>query len=353
MITFELIPYTLEFNFDARTSRGAMKELKVIYLKLTNGDITGWGEICSLPGLSIDAEIDYITEAPNYLDTIADLSLSSKKEVYNLVKSKIPPNLPSLRMALETALLDLVNGGTREIFPGQFYNGDSKMKINGLVWMGHSEDMLKQVNEKVVEGFDCIKIKIGGIDFDVECDILDYIRRRYFKKDIILRLDANGSMTGTPAVNRLHRLAQFDIHSIEQPLKPGDSEMATLIKESPMPIALDEELIGVDELSSRKELLDRLKPSFLVLKPSLLGGFRSVEEWIGLASGRNIGWWITSSLESNIGLNAISQFTSNYDNPLHQGLGTGKLYTNNIESPLAVREGMIYYDSSKSWKIEF
>ena len=223
--------------------------------------------------------------------------------------------------------------------------------INGLVWMGHSEHMLKQFTEKIYDGFTCLKMKIGGIDFDLECDILDYIRRRYYNKELTIRLDANGAFDEGEALNKIQRLAKFNIHSIEQPLAVGDSALPELINDSSIPIALDEELIPAGNFDERIDLLEKLKPRYLVLKPSLLGGFRATNEWIQLAEQRNIKWWITSALESNIGLNAIAQFTSTFDNNLHQGLGTGKLYENNIPSPLTIKGESIIYDLKKNWDL--
>ena len=258
----------------------------------------------------------------------------------------------ALRMGIETALLDLLNGGARKIFPGSFSDGETALPINGLIWMGHSEFMLKQISERIYEGFRCIKVKIGGIDFDTECDILDYVRRRYFKDDIVIRLDANGSLKGKNIPSILQRLAEFKIHSMEQPLPAGDPELAELIAISPFPIALDEELISPVGRLAKRELLERLKPPFIVLKPSLLGGFSATREYIELADEMGIGWWITSSLESNIGLNAIAQFTSGFSTEIPHGLGTGRLYNNNIDSPLRVKGGELTMDLRKEWYMD-
>jgi O-succinylbenzoate synthase len=208
-----------------------------------------------------------------------------------------------------------------------------------------------QINKKISEGFTCIKLKVGGLDFDKECDVLDYIRKRYFRNNITIRLDANGAFKIDDVLYRLEQLAKFSIDSIEQPIKPGLSEMEELCRKSPIPIALDEELIGKETTEQKKTLLETIKPQFIILKPSLHGGLKSCAEWISLAEQNNCGWWITSALESSIGLNAICQFTANYPVTIPQGLGTGSIYENNFESPLRVERGNIFFDASVSWKI--
>ena len=353
MLTFEFIPHTLHFNFDARTSRGSLKQINTIYLKITDENgVESWGECCRIPGLSIDDNEEYLNLDPGLLNKLQNIPLNSADQILEDISSLVPKEFTSLKMCLETALLDLFHGGKQLIFNEEFHAGDKMIPINGLIWMGHSEDMLKQINERLYEGFTCIKLKIGGIDFDVECDILDYVRRRYFKQEITVRLDANGSFDSKTGINKLHRLAAFNIHSIEQPLKAGDPDLPGLVKESPIPIALDEELIGVHDSNEREELLKRIQPAYLVLKPSLLGGFSSTRNWIELAEKHNIGWWITSALESNIGLNAIAQFAAGYQNDLPQGLGTGRLYTNNIISPLTIKESHLFWNPGKEWKFE-
>lgn len=212
--------------------------------------------------------------------------------------------------------------------------------------------MLEQISRKIDQGFQCIKIKVGGLDFERECDLLRYIRSKYFDRDITLRLDANGAFKPEEALHKLNILAEFNIHSIEQPIRAGETFMAELCRQSPIPIALDEELIGVMERAGKEKLLSRIKPQFIILKPSLHGGFSGCAEWIALAEAMNIKWWITSALESNIGLNAICQFTANYDNVLPQGLGTGALYENNFPAPLEVAVDKILYNPDKAWQIE-
>jgi L-alanine-DL-glutamate epimerase-like enolase superfamily enzyme len=218
--------------------------------------------------------------------------------------------------------------------------------------MGDMDFTMNQINKKIDEGFSCIKLKVGGLDFDKECDVLDYIRKRYFRNNITIRLDANGAFKIDDVLYRLEQLAKFSIDSIEQPIKPGLSEMEELCRKSPIPIALDEELIGKESIEQKKALLETIKPQFIILKPSLHGGLKSCAEWISLAAENNCGWWITSALESSIGLNAISQFTANYPIAIPQGLGTGSIYENNFESPLRVEKGNIFFDASVRWKID-
>lgn len=341
-------PYTLIFNFDARTSRGAMKTKDTWLVRLADADQPGkfgWGECSTLPKLSID----YL---PDYEDNLEQFGkmLGQVKKLEDLYKIPDIELYPSILFGLETALHDLLNGGQKMIFPNAFYQSAQPLPINGLVWMGDRAFMEEQVNEKIAQGFTCIKLKIGGIAFDDECAILERVRSQYPAEQITLRVDANGAFTPEEALPKLERLAQYQLHSIEQPLKPNSwSLMAKLAKVSRVPIALDEELIGISEKSEKIKLLDTIKPQYLVLKPSLLGGFKACQEWIELAEKRKIGWWITSALESNIGLNAICQFAEQFHPNLPQGLGTGQLYTNNIPSPLVVENGQIRYDSTLHW----
>ncbi|HEY3402721.1 MAG TPA: o-succinylbenzoate synthase, partial [Ohtaekwangia sp.] len=223
--------------------------------------------------------------------------------------------------------------------------------INGLIWMGDLDFTMSQINQKISQGFTCIKLKVGGLDFDKECDVLQYIRKRYFRDDITIRLDANGALKADEVMFKLNELSKFKIDSIEQPLKPGHELLEELCRKSPIPIALDEELIGVELSADRQKLLERIKPQFIILKPSLHGGLSGSQEWISIAESLGIGWWITSALESNIGLNAICQFTKNYPIHIPQGLGTGGIYTNNIPSPLQVEQGLISLKNSEAWDV--
>lgn len=340
------------FNFTARTSRGRMLDRTSWFIKVwdeADPSITGIGECAPLPGLSVDAKPEYETVLADVVKKIASLQRSSSsllKEAGKLV----PAGFPSIVFGLETALLDLSNGGKRVIFNNSFIQS-KPIPINGLVWMGDLDVMLQQASIKIEEGFRCIKIKVGGLNFEKECDIIHYIRKKYFREEIEIRLDANGAFKPDESLYKLYDLAKFKIHSIEQPVKPGKSEMAELCKKSPIPIALDEELIGVERAEEKKALLDRIKPQYIILKPSLIGGFESAKEWISIAESTGVGWWITSALESNIGLNAISQFTANYPIAISQGLGTGSLYDNNFQSPLEVAKGEIIYNPKLNWEL--
>ena len=350
---------SFHFSFSARTSRGAMKEKESWFIEVRDSavpEITGMGECGPLPGLSMDhtPELnDTIKEFVNRFNGLS-LNLPQVSGLYEL-NAFIIESLgweiiqhPSVLFAFETALLDLLNGGTKVIFKNTFYQG-IPIPINGLIWMGELDFMLQQIEIKIREGFKCVKLKVGGINFEKECDVLQYIRRKYFREDIIIRLDANGAFKPADALQKLNELAKFDIHSIEQPIKHGLPEMEALCRVSPIPIALDEELIGVNRAEHKVELLSRLKPSYIILKPTLHGGLYACQEWIQLAEKQNVGWWITSALESNIGLNAIAQFTAEYPITLHQGLGTGMLYSDNIESPLVVNQGLLSYEADLRW----
>ena len=360
-IRAQLKSYPLVFNFSMRTSRGSMKEKTSWFIKLwdeAEPEIFGIGECGPLPGLSIDHTPQLESVLIGLVDminlrtySIGDLP-KSLEDFRGFLKSQFPliqfDNYPSVLFALETALLDLLNGGKRLIFENEFINGQ-RIPINGLIWMGGLDFMLQQVEIKIRDGFSCVKLKIGGIDFEKECDVLQYIRRKYFRDNITIRLDANGALKPDDALYKLNELARFKIHSIEQPVKPDSPLLDQLSSKSPIPIALDESLIGITEIDKRIQLLDRVKPQFIIMKPMLHGGFYSCQEWIRLAVERGIGWWITSALESNVGLNAIAQFTANYPISMPQGLGTGSIYSNNIESPLYVTKGELHLEPSNSW----
>lgn len=348
-----VIKKVFEFNFTARTSRGRMKDRTSWFIKLwdeNNPSVFGLGECAPLPGLSMDDKPDYETVLNRVAENISTLKVESSSwlsEAYEIV----PAGFPSILFGLETALLDLKNGGKRVIFDNSFI-ACKAIPINGLVWMGDLDLMLQQASIKIEEGFRCIKVKVGGLNFEKECDILNYIRKKYYREEIVLRLDANGAFKTDEALYKLYDLSKFKIHSIEQPIKPGQPELEELCRKSPIPIALDEEMIGVSTADAKKDLLSRIKPQFIIIKPSLHGGIRGSQEWISVAESFGIGWWITSALESNIGLNAICQFTANYSVAIPQGLGTGTLYENNFDSPLEVKKGEIFYNPKLSWNVE-
>jgi L-alanine-DL-glutamate epimerase-like enolase superfamily enzyme len=250
------------------------------------------------------------------------------------------------------AFLSLESENPFVLFPSDFTHEQKSIAINGLVWMGEEAFMKVQIEEKIAQGFDCIKLKIGAIDFEKELGLLCFIRQNFDEKTIEIRVDANGAFNENEALNKLNQLAGFNLHSIEQPVAKNHTDtMSELCKITPIPIALDEELIGVFSLEEKEQLLQKVQPQFIILKPSLVGGFKGTLQWIALAEKYKIGWWITSALESNVGLNAIAQFTFKQHNSMPQGLGTGSLYTNNFDCPLEVSEGKLWYRKSLSWNV--
>lgn len=344
------------FNFNARTSRGLMKDKTSWFIKIWregNPNVYGIGECGPLQGLSVDDRPDFEHVLNEVVEKVKVAKTEDFDSSYDIpdVTALVPVGFPSITFGLEMALLDLRNGGERIIFKNTFLEQEA-IPINGLIWMGSTGFMMDQINKKVQEGFSCIKLKVGGLDFDRECEVIEYIRKRYFKEDLIIRLDANGAFKEGEALAKLNQLSKYNIDSIEQPIKPGATSMERLCQQSPIPIAFDEELIGKETTESRYELLAKLKPQFIILKPSLHGGLRACAEWIALAERLGIGWWITSALESSVGLNAICQFTANYSVQIHQGLGTGSIYKNNIKSPLRVANGKIFYDPAIRWDLE-
>ena len=260
---------------------------------------------------------------------------------------------PALKFALETALMDLEHRGDRILYPSEFSIGQNGIPINGLVWMGNKVEMKTRIREKLNDGFNCLKMKIGAIDLEDELELLGSIRKEFGANDLILRVDANGAFEPDQAKEVLKELSELDIHSIEQPIAAGRFEaMAELCANTPTPIALDEELIGLNSTDTRANVIDTIKPQVVILKPSLVGGISGSMAWIELAESRNIGWWVTSALESNIGLNAIAQWTATLNNGMHQGLGTGQLFTNNYESPLEIENGHLFYRPERPWKLD-
>ena len=344
--------HELQFKFEAATSRGVLKNHSVYYVKIQNIDthyVTGIGECAPLQGLSIDYVADFeekLSAVCKQLSQIENLSLS---DVYNT----IPEDLPSIRFGFETAFLDYTNRGGMKVFSNDFSEKSKPILINGLIWMGSKDLMLKRIQEKLADGYKTLKLKIGAINFEEECNLLQHIRLNFSDRDVTIRLDANGAFAPNEAVEKLERLSTYHIHSIEQPIAAGQTTLfRDIIEKSPIPIALDEELIGVFN-QEKEHLLALLKPAYIILKPTILGGFGATKKWIQLAEKHDIKWWITSALESNIGLNAIAQFTAAFNNPLPQGLGTGQLYSNNIESPLKIEKGKLFYDQNLSWDLAF
>ncbi len=325
-----------------------MKQRSVWFIRVTNsqGDY-GIGEVAPIDRLSPEE----IEDVPDELEKLKPkLSVayqpSDTDHVLSLVQTLVSPDYPSIRFGLEMALLDLQNRGTKKIFRDKL--SDVSVPVNGLVWMGNANFMKEQIKEKLDDGFNCIKLKIGSLDFQTELDIIRDLRN--ISEELIIRLDANGAFQTNEILGKLKILSAFNIHSIEQPILPMQPEALEIVcMKSEIPVALDEELILVVDERDRLELLQAIKPHYLVLKPTLHGGFGSVKEWIDLAEMHGIQWWITSYLESNIGLNAIAQFASLYKNDLHQGLGTGSLFENNIFSPIQVEKGYLKYADSEIW----
>jgi o-succinylbenzoate synthase len=352
-LQFEWIKRTLNFRFDAGTSRGILKTRVVYWIKAYDPNQPGrigWGEAAPLVKLSLDDRPDFEQLLTQELSKIKEIKFEmSSESILRLIQVYVSPDLPSVRFGLETAILDFFHGGEKRILPNSFFDESQPIPINGLIWMGDAAFMASQIEEKIEQGFDCIKMKIGAIDFEQELALLQSIRNRFSSKEMTLRVDANGAFAPDEALAKLNELAKLDLHSIEQPISAGNiQEMNSLCRASLLPIALDEELIGVYH---KAELLDSISPQFIILKPTLLGGILETREWIRLAEERNIGWWMTSALESNVGLNAIAQLASSLQSLLPQGLGTGKLFHNNLDSPLQIQGGQITYQKSKIWEV--
>lgn len=331
--------HTLLFRKPAGTSRGVLTEKKLWLLKLWSDDpaLFGIGECSVIPGLSPDYADDQRYEE--------QLKAVCANPLLYLQQPHLLDDAPSLLFGLETAFLDWQTGGKQVLFDNAFTQGKVAIPINGLIWMGDPEFMQQQIADKLTQGFSCIKMKVGAIDFEQELALLSSIRERYSSDQITLRVDANGAFSVAEAMDKLRRLAGLDIHSIEQPIAAGQlSAMKALCEQTPLPIALDEELIGVTSSEKRETLLDTIRPHYIILKPSLHGGLSGCLEWITLANRLSIPWWITSALESNIGLNAIAQFTGNFSPELPQGLGTGGLYVTNFDSRLVIREGQLWME---------
>lgn len=328
---------TFHFKNPSGTSRGVLTEKHSWFITLESNGIIGVGECSIIEGLSPDFRdtFSYEKVIQECLNKISEHTL----DLSNIDEFLV--DYPSILFGFETAFLDLKNGGKGIIFDNSFTSGLTKIPINGLIWMGSKEFMQTQIEEKIAQGFTTIKLKIG-IDFPTEITILKELRKEFDSSKITLRVDANGAFKIEEAMEKLEQLAELEIHSIEQPIATGQwNEMHDLCKQSPLPIALDEELIGINILEKKKQLLDTIQPPFIILKPSLHGGIHGCGEWIQLAEERSIKWWMTSALESNIGLNAICQFTAEFKNNLPQGLGTGGLYIDNIDSNLLVKNGII------------
>lgn len=336
--------HVLNFIIPGGTSRGVLKQKTSYYLIIAdNYSKVGLGEVSIISNLSIDDDEEAL-----------EIKLTQLVDIINQ-GGKLPHDFfygfPSIKFAYETALLDLQSDQKFELYPSYFTRGEKGQKINGLIWMGSPEFITSQIENKLNDGFSCLKLKIGAINFEEELFILKNIRSKFSAKTLEIRVDANGAFSPLDCLEKLGKLAEYKLHSIEQPIKQGQwNEMAELCKKTPIPIALDEELIGV-EPNTQSELLRLLKPQYIILKPSLIGGFEVSNKWIKNAAHLNIDWWLTSALESNIGLNAIAQFAFTKNNLLPQGLGTGQLYNNNIPSPLTIIGEEIWYLPQKNWEL--
>jgi o-succinylbenzoate synthase len=331
--------HSLQFKRPSGTSRGILINKDSWFIEFTENDKKGVGECSLMSGLSYD-------DTPGFENQLALLC--------SAINQRTPlPDLqqwPAIRMGYEMALLDLAQDQPFELYPSDFSNGKDCIPINGLVWMGTFDYMSQQIKSLLEKGFDCIKLKIGAIHFEEELALLTQIRKEFDAKEVKLRVDANGAFAPGDALEKLKRLSDFDLHSIEQPIAANQWQaMRYLSEKSPLPIALDEELIGRFSEEECLTLLDVIQPAFIILKPSLLGGFRASSQWIQWAERQGIGWWVTSALESNVGLNAIAQWTYQQEYKGHQGLGTGSLFTNNFESPLVIKKGCLWVDNLISW----
>lgn len=336
--------YILNFKQPSGTSRGILTEKESWFILLEKDGKQGIGECGLLRGLSMD-------DVENYEQILQWTCLNIHLGLHLLYEEL--HKFPSIQFGLEMAFKSLESDDDFVLFPSEFTDGKKAIPINGLIWMGSKDFMKNQIRSKIEAGFNCIKMKIGAIDFETELEILQAIRNDYSKGDIELRVDANGAFKADEALEKLKRLSEFDLHSIEQPIKQGQiQEMADLCQRTPLPVALDEELISVHAVTDKQELLQTIQPQYVILKPSLIGGLRGSQEWIDLAEQENCGWWITSALESNVGLNAIAQWTYTLGPKIPQGLGTGGLFTNNFDAPLQVKNGTLRYDKTINWNIK-
>jgi chloromuconate cycloisomerase len=335
----EFAPYLLHFKEPGGTSRGVMTEKPTFLIKVydeADPSHFGIGEAAVFPGLSPEADGNYVWKLTELMANVAigkttDLSRHS-----------------SIQFGFEQALLDFSCGCRGIYYPSAFTQVESRIEINGLVWMGDFDRMIERIEEKLKAGFRCIKLKIGAIDWHKELEMIEFIRRRFSEESLMIRVDANGGFTMDDALPRLKRLADLGVHSIEQPIKAGNPElMAFLCQVSPLPIALDEELIGKYTTADRVVMLDAIKPAYIILKPALCGGFSGGEEWISLAEERGIGWWVTSALESNVGLSAIAQWTAYIGAKGPQGLGTGGVFTDNFDTPVHLEGDKLGFNASK------
>lgn len=335
VMKFSLTKHSLKYKKPAGTSRGVLTHREVFLLQATDKKGNkGLGECGIIPGLSVDDVPNYEQQLVNFVEL---LNTGKQPEPHFLKK------FPSIAFAYECAMLDVKQGGIQQFFDTPYTQRKAGIPINGLVWMGDLEEMWQEVQDKIKAGFECIKLKIGFHEFDAECRLLEKIRKFKSASRLELRVDANGAYAPDDALKLLKELKRFDLHSLEQPIKAGIWEtMEEICAKSPLPIALDEELIGVDVETQGNTLIKKIKPQWLVLKPSLLGGLGVAENWIKLAHNHKTGWWATSALESNVGLDAIAQWVSTFDSKMYQGLGTGQLYEKNFKPETEIVKGVLW-----------
>ena len=346
MLKADFRKYDLRFKEAAGTSRGTLNEKPSWFLFVHETDnpvVQGVGECSLIPGLSPEWDKKLEKKVEEVCSHLED------QEMYIEEGLK---EWPALRFALETALQDLYKGGSKELFPSAFSSGAKPIPINGLIWMDEPDRMMEQIERKIADGFDCIKLKIGARDWEAEKGLLKRVRDHHDAHSVQLRVDANGAFSKQEAFEKLEELNALDVHSIEQPIKAGNwDDMAELCAKGAIPVGLDEELIGVNEQERKRALIEKIRPQYLILKPSLVGGFKGGSEWLDLAHEFGIGWWMTSALESNIGLNAIAQWCYKFKNPLYQGLGTGELFVENVGAPLKVKGAALWYDPEEEWDL--
>lgn len=342
------IKHRLKFLRPAGTSKGYLNYKECWYLVLweeNSPQIRGIGECSILPNFNID-------DRPDIEDKIAEVCDQINQGTFQA--GCLLPQWPTIQFAMEMALLDLKNGGNRILFPSAFTRGNDGVMTNGLIRLGDESSTRQQIERCLDKGFSCIKLKIGQLDWQTEYSILHFLRKQYKSSDLTIRVDANGAFTPQRIYDVLEQLAELEVHSIEQPIKAGQVEaMALLCNGSPIPIVLDEELLGVFDYEKRKNLLETIKPQYLAIEPSLCGGFDLSEQWIELAKQNNIGWWVTTSLQSNIGVNAIAQWAYSQKSNMIHGIGTGLMFSNNIDSPLSLRGESIFYRINEEWNLSF
>ncbi|MEY2925496.1 MAG: hypothetical protein RLZZ337_2046 [Bacteroidota bacterium] len=336
MYSYQLKKHELKFIKPAKTSRNVFKTrlIYIIYLTDLKTKKTGIGEAAPLHLLSTDDVPNYEEKLNSFL---GEFCINGDLEELEL------HSYPSIKFGIETALLDL-NAKDGALFQTPFTKGAESIPVNGLVWMNNAEEMYNEAEAKIKAGFDVIKFKVGALDFDKECRLLEKIRSQYSAFKLTIRLDANGAFLPSEALEQIKELSRFEIHSIEQPIKAQNWDaMQQLCSESKIDIALDEELIGVKIGQDGEKMLQYIKPQYIILKPNLIGGLKNADLWVSLARKHNIDWWATSALESNIGLNAIAQWVSKYPISMAQGLGTGALFTNNFATSLKLEKGKMWF----------